>query len=1009
MKTIILHLSDLHLVDEELDNKVTKIKDSLSIFDEIKKIIIIISGDVSQNGLHYDLAERFLEALKNTFSKIYKNIGDIDVFVVPGNHDIDYDNKQVIRKEVVKLLNENLLRSFYSSDLNNDLGIELEKSKEFFKFAKKYDCFQENQLIDVKEIDLNGKLFRFNLINSSPLSTYEDDDSDIGLHYLQAIHINKLSQISSNPTITIIHHPTEWFHEKPRELLEKEILDNTNFLLLGHEHKGNLSNREDGDNNTEIIYGGSLKRHGGSTKSDYHMLVIEEDLDYEIYHFLWNEKLNFYQHSKIAQNSLQKKEMTCITALNYSEEFINDFYVDPYLFDFVPSIKTLFTFPDIDVFKQDRTKVEKIIDFESLIDVVNINELIAIHGKSSSGKTTLSKMLFKKLGTGYIPIYFDAEESKNAKKLNNVVKMLLNNHFGFKSGIIEFFEQLPKTNKVIIIDNYDSVKNKDIWIPFLFTIFGKIIIVSTSNSNINIRNIIDEKTANTKKSVIFQIKPFLKKKREALINETCKYIISEKKYKLNPKKVAHFIESQLHLFSLSPLFIIMYVRQYGMPSLTGKSATKVFSIIFENNIISKLHLASKVENEVDVDLTLYLIEIISYESYTKRIYPITTELIHEVIADHKKEYGNDVDPNDFVKLLKDSKIVKPSGSSSSYVFNSKRYLSYFIAKELKRRFDEGEREFLKDIYDNLLMKINSEILLFFAFLFNRNNVILEGIIDKAIEYMSEWEEINLNKFNISYFDNLNLVMNVKEPNKDIYQDVVDKQEEKEEKVYKQEFEIITTDVYDLEIEESNHNPIIKEMVYGIKYVNLISSIFPDFFKFLKVPLKKKFLETVFSLPNKLLFKVLNEFDKDYEKNMRELLAELKIRNPGSSNEENRTKAKQLLHQVSESIIIHIYRISLQGIVNTESNSWVKDTLDVNKNTHQLMDVFIDAQLLTPNQFGTKAIQLMNNKNNIVSNVSRTISSEYFLKLGDQKKIGKTRQLYDETFNIKTKPPRKLLK
>lgn len=152
MKILVIHLSDMHFIDygnfrnQYLNAICGTLQQSISGID---RVLIIVSGDLSFSGKKSQMiqVEKFFNALIQKIESRY-NISDINVAIVPGNHDVDYEYGDTDRSILETINDEDL----YDSTIESEIG----KQVQFYECAKKYDCFSDNGLICQKRIYYNN-------------------------------------------------------------------------------------------------------------------------------------------------------------------------------------------------------------------------------------------------------------------------------------------------------------------------------------------------------------------------------------------------------------------------------------------------------------------------------------------------------------------------------------------------------------------------------------------------------------------------------------------------------------------------------------------------------------------------------------------------------------------------------------------------------------------------------------------------------------------------------------
>ncbi len=241
MKIRYLHISDLHFaVKEEAFNQglvtramVKKIKE----FDD-KVDFIIITGDLVYSGKkdEFDIAEQFCNELLNACNLTNKNI-----FVVPGNHDLDREgmNKAVVKRiysfnkqdEVNEILEDETMHPFIMSKFDNFnafaskvMGREL-FNPEITGYLESLTINKNNQNCNVNLMGLNSSLF----------AGYEGDDKQklaLGLYQIEPC-LEKLD--NNNISIGFFHHPFSCYHPEDK-FCEKKLVRELDLILTGHCH-----------------------------------------------------------------------------------------------------------------------------------------------------------------------------------------------------------------------------------------------------------------------------------------------------------------------------------------------------------------------------------------------------------------------------------------------------------------------------------------------------------------------------------------------------------------------------------------------------------------------------------------------------------------------------------------------------------------------------------------------------------------------------------------------------
>ena len=272
----ILHLSDIHFGRPSYSWKYAKKENVLnSLIEKISNLgdswmpnIVVVSGDVGWSGSRedYELAEEWFQRLMSEI-----NISGNNLIFCPGNHDINrsYAKFYTVPNDIYsadELLGDvkNLIRNYtlpFQEFISFQDNLEIPKLK--------IDDI-ENYLVGYRDIlDL-----RFIILNSSWCSRSDRDRSNlwIGAPHIELLESNGIIPGSANYdtsplTIAILHHGSEWFHQREysniayRKAPYNKLKKMSHLILVGHEHP-------DEDQGDERFHGLSRLFRGGATYGD---------------------------------------------------------------------------------------------------------------------------------------------------------------------------------------------------------------------------------------------------------------------------------------------------------------------------------------------------------------------------------------------------------------------------------------------------------------------------------------------------------------------------------------------------------------------------------------------------------------------------------------------------------------------------------------------------------------------------------------------------------------------
>ena len=399
MKILIIQITDLHIqnITDAKSIDINAIIESLKLLGDVSDIILVTSGDIAFCGKkeEYDCAWwyfyiNFFKALSKAFNKNH-----INNIVVPGNHDIVFDDLSRTIDDIKK--------AYHDKKVNTIVDNDLKHMEPFFSFASKSNCFKDNQIVSKITIKEGEKAIGFILLNTVPLSLLKSANEDKGFHYLTKGDLDKINRLAVDDlNVLIMHHNIEWMSQQIKDELRTIIAQKYPLVLTGHEHINVTENTS--INDSQNIYFSQGNALNGSESKGFSSFIIDLD-SCEMIPFSYTYIKGVYSQQqnrtiklprKVAGrfliNPVRMKELSC----NSSGEDYDKCYV----------------FPQINCDdKETEEKYTEIDNIDLLSQIVLENKRIYIHGEKKTGKTALSSLLLRELSNKeMIPVLFVASE-----------------------------------------------------------------------------------------------------------------------------------------------------------------------------------------------------------------------------------------------------------------------------------------------------------------------------------------------------------------------------------------------------------------------------------------------------------------------------------------------------------------------------------------------------------------------------------------------------------------------
>ena len=439
MKVAIVHLSDFHIRDREvfLNQKVDGVLSALNVLGNIDDYVVVFSGDLSHSGQVNEFKKsRYL--IGKIISGIKQKNGNkfVNLFMVPGNHDLCLPQNAREGKDIQE--------HYDNGTIEKILDAEASYLENYYLYSNAGGRVPYNLFLNKRSRDFGGYKIQFNLINTAFFSTLRPDDKE--LHYFPDNQISSLARnTDTNLCITVMHHNYEWFNWKCKSNLEKTIIDNSEFLLYGHDHRERATSLSvDKGLDTWISAAGEMKFSELDYVDSFNTIVIDtEDNSFDGYIFTWNQKSKIYVHEVVAaKKSLQNHSVKLMPLPSFIKGLKEDTY------NMSKDFTEYFVFPKLTTeVHNNQEKDRSATTIEDFKRILFKHKKLFVSGAANAGKTTLLKYLYCSLTDEMTPLFLSAE-SKQKLKIHNFIRHLFEDQYGDDKVLFERYEQLGLEKKV---------------------------------------------------------------------------------------------------------------------------------------------------------------------------------------------------------------------------------------------------------------------------------------------------------------------------------------------------------------------------------------------------------------------------------------------------------------------------------------------------------------------------------------------------------------------------------
>ena len=967
MKFAILHLSDIHFRDEgnviidRLDKIVNAIKNTIICIEEL---FVVVSGDIAFSGsdIQYQEAEFFINYLKHELESYSKSLR-VKIILAPGNHDCDFSQNPRMRNEFISKLKSR------KEVTDEDIDECTISQNQFFKFLDKYPPTYRNKLFYIYEFN-NCSFIVYNTAWMSVLDEIQ------GTAVFPSHILNEVRKKFDENTIffQVFHHPSHWLEQESKRLFDSTIASFPGFVFLGHEHTPDAYLKSDIEQimSNAFIHGDVLQDSEDLAKSGFNLLIYDDETN----------KHNFHKYNLNQQQSLYLESDACKVidrtfnehrVISFTEEYerkINDLgFLCTHPRKTELSLVDLYIFPDLqESVKNNALDNKDTIRMNSAILATNVKDYpcVIIFGEEISGKTTLLYQLQKKYNDmSMVSIHLNAvnitNKFLNPDTLRSEIDKCFISQYGNKK--ISIFQQMNKSEKIILIDDFDKINfhyedNGDEiikltkFINILLEYSTNIILISNDSFEVKVYTTeIKQILSNFKSFNVLEFGHLLIDKlidkwlriNTSTINQKQDSLVEEK------NEIRHVLTKVSHgnLLPRYPIYIInlLQAHEAGRENIKGNG----FAYLYESLITRAFGLSSIKDSKKDI-LGSYLSEL-AYYCFTQNKYSISEVDIEKFNQTFSADKGiNSLTILDIDLLIKGRLLNRDSGSFISFTQHYVYY--YYLAKYIVEYFDDDEygitiKNLVNDIVKRIYILEFANIIIFIVHHSPNKKNILNLIMKQANQLFlelnpTELKDSEFTTLSKSISSNILMVLNDKP-----------KEQKHLESLHEQDYlddinrKSLTNQHSDSQLmrEEVRELDVISKINLAFKLMEILGLIAKNNAS-LKRTMKDQVITEVFDLGLRSITALLKELNDNHDslvKDVEELIQRknLKISSDSSKIEENAKKIIGSLAIAFAGLFIHKIVVS---IASKELNLIFKE-ICTNKNdiAHKLIFLAINLE------------------------------------------------------------------
>lgn len=935
MKLLFVQLSDMHCKasDKNLTQKLEKAVSAIKTLGKIDHAVLVFSGDLTDTNSseEYKIGKRLLDKFVKDLSAALK-CGWIYTEIVPGNHDMD--------------LPEDCRDAATIEKWNKDEHMqgELDRLNRFFSYAKSKHCFIRDKLCDTHIFTSGNTKVQINKLNSSPFSTRKPDDKQF--HYFPAYVGEELQRKQDvDVKVTIMHHHFEWCEWNTKEMI-KNAIGTDDITFFGHDHKVEaLTTRYSNGLKTNILMGGKFDLDLRSEAAFNIAIYDEENKSINTQEFVWSIDDGLFVPSIANAITIHRKE------LSPTQEYLDKLMEDNQ--GIGQSLLDYYTLPKLSAeggaFSCETPMSE--LTIEEIFETLRKVKAIRITGGNGFGKTSLLKYLYyMSQKTGFIPLLVENRDYRDSN-INKMFKDLFAEQYGEENEhAYVAYLQADESSKIVFIDNIDLIKSAKARQNLLNTVLesGRLLVYTTKDRNQDLEEFVKNQIEG-KDIATLEICPMYKETRDCLIDRIGA-ILEKSCDEISAVKISldYMVQCQTGMFSFTPSNTLQYVKYLFQGGVKEKKGTQTISIVFETNVRTALFKACKTDSTAS--LYLLLLEFLADQMYFNlKAELIGVEQFSALIDEYKRNRRADVNAKRFLDTCTEAGILKQASDSFSISFYDKNTYAYFVAKALNRQFEKQPEnlEKLRFVMEHICFGINDTIIIFLSFIRSNTQIILR-IAEQAQELLREYQEWNFEDENIPFLhqssslpDKLPSAKERKEAHKQT--EVIEKERHEVVK-FRGIFDYDETDV------KKTRFVILRAM----KYALLVGRALVDQFGALESEEVDRLTETLYSVPQKVIYAVLTPYQEHCEEIVQSLYSFAQEKMP----EEHFTveRIRTLFSSAGIILALNIMNDIAYNAANENTITVLRENPNQNCN-HRIFELMLEENTGNTSEFVQRAIAL----------------------------------------------------
>jgi Calcineurin-like phosphoesterase len=735
MKLLVVHLSDMHIqVDSILPpNLVADICNAVRLHATgADACLVAITGDVAYSGraAEYAIALDFFRKLLADVAAIRPGL-QVVVASIPGNHDCDHSVPNQVRNVLVREVLDELKTGQGISQAVADTCAGVESA--FFGFLRELHppaplAPQEGTpLYWEGTLELGAGRVRVRCFNSAWMSQKVEVAGTLAF----PVTLSDVDEPSGNLTITLIHHPYNWYHPQQGRAVRKSVEDGSDLILTGHEHVLDHRRVSDDDGTTRTYVEGGALLGDNAAPSSFNLVLIDlGEMTYTLSPVAHDGAR--YAASETATSlpllrNRREGNWASLATESFADELDDAGAAFSHPAKDVLFLSDFFVWPDVRNVSGPPGGADGDARSGRAISYFLTHPRWLVSGVSTAGKTSFARRVCASLlGENVPPLLVNGASlgARDVRKPEEFLRARIAAQYGAAS--VDSYLELPREKRALVIDDFDLARlngtGRNALLGALDPYFKHILVLVSDRYSIE--ELMESDAEGPRPIEAFErgeIALFGHRLRGALIEKWVtlggNLDLSDRERDAKVRSAETVVDTLILRSALPPLpGFILIVLQANETNINLSTAAGSFGQYYELLITQAL---ARHTRHVSLDVAYNAIAAVAWHSHSSKARVFDEAALRATLDRYKAEYKVNFSVNEMVRMLLSARILRLL-ETGEYRFEYNYIYYYFVAKYLAERLSGDSAGTLRERISYMVERVHVEafanILVFFIYL-----------------------------------------------------------------------------------------------------------------------------------------------------------------------------------------------------------------------------------------------------------------------------------------------------